>query len=423
MPGTLGGGPGAIAAASVPQAVNPQRVVPQSTLASLQGLALAQQLSSLPEATIADFVLNNPDAVAALIASRPDTRTVAQWWTELGIDSRSAMLTAAPQVVGNLEGVPFGIRDVANRRVLTQTSHELSALDGGRSQVVDSENRLHMLAQVRAALVTPAGAPERHLISLDPNGTGTASIVIGDLAAADFVSILVPGMFYSVDGQMVAWADAAQELYDEEVAWVSTLAVTDPRYADAHVATVAWIGYETPSMVNFTTLDLAYQGRDAIAATINGLRELRGTQQPYLAVLAHSYGSTATMLALTDFGLDIDALVLVGSPGSSAQSVGDLGVAGDNVYVGEANWDQVKDSAFFGPDPGSAAFGAHSFSVNGGLDPLTGMTLLESTGHNEYFAAGTESMRNIALISLGQGRLATTDSGAAPVKRAVSSLR
>jgi len=182
------------------------------------------------------------------------------------------------------------------------------------------------------------------------------------------------------------------------------------------VATVAWIGYETPSLVNFTSLDLAYEGSDALAASVAGLHSLRGDSQPYIALVAHSYGSTAAMMALTNYGIDIDSIGIIGSPGSSAQLATDLGVPGDSVYVGEADWDQIKDSAFFGSDPGSASFGAHHFRVNGGIDPLTGQTLLGSTGHDEYLKVGSESLRNLALIALGQGRLITTDDAATAVK-------
>jgi hypothetical protein len=34
--------------------------------------------------------------------------------------------------------------------------------------------------------------------------------------------------------------------------------------------------------------------------------------------------------------------------------------------------------------------------------------MLPSVGHNSYFAAGTESLRNLALVAIGDGSLATT---------------
>jgi hypothetical protein len=391
--------------------VDPQQLVPQqvgdpSALASLTGMSLLQQLAILQEGAIAEFVSGNPESVQTLIDSPPAAREVQLWWGALGIDARSDLMSSAPQLVGNLEGIPLSLRYTANRSYLTSTIGELSAAQAaGRSEALDASTQLSMLKKVDAALVAPAGAPARSLLSLDASGAGTAAIVIGDLSTADYVSILVPGMFYTVDGQMDAWTAAAQGLYDEQVAWIDELGL-----GDKTVATVAWIGYETPSLVNFTSLDLAYGGSKALATTVNGLHALRGADQPYLAVVAHSYGSTVAMMALTDYGIDIDSIGLIGSPGSAAQVASDLGVPGDNVYVGEADWDQIKDSAFFGSDPGSSSFGAHKFRVSGEVDPLTGVALSGSTGHDEYLMVGSESLRNLALIALGQGRLITADS-------------
>lgn len=401
--------------------------VDPAALPTLRGLSLLQQLSLMPSDSLAEFVANNSDVMADFLASQPSAQDVSQWWATTGIESRSTFLDVAPTLVGNLDGVPFGQRDYANRRSLVQAESSLASLvsnsSESRSQLVDATHTQHMLEQVADALVAPKGAPARTLLSLDTAGAGTASIVIGDLATADYVSFLVPGMFYTVDGQLVDWTTSAQTLYDTQSEWIAQLGGADPSLADASVATVAWLGYETPSMVNFTSLDLAYEGRDAIAATVNGVRELRATDQPFLTLVAHSYGSTASMMALTDLGIDIDALAVVGSPGSSAQSVADLNVPGDNVYVGEAAWDQIKDSAFFGSDPGSDSFGAHVFSVDGGTDPLTGQPLGGSTGHNEYFTPGCESMRNLALIALGRGYLITTDDAGSTVARGFTGVR
>ncbi len=401
---------------AAPAAVSPQQLVPQQgsepvVVASLTGLPLLQQLAVLQPTAVTDFVSSHPEVVQQLLDAPPAAREVELWWTALDAGAQADLAASAPGLVGNLEGVPFTTRDAANRAFLTETIAQLSAPEGGsRSQALDASTQLRMLQKVTEALVAPDGAPARSLLSLDPSGAGTASIVIGDLASADFVSILVPGMFYTVDGQMAAWTSAAQGLYDEQVAWVDELGL------GGTVATVAWIGYETPSLVNFTSLDLAYKGSDALAGAVSGLHELRGDNQPYLALVAHSYGSTAAMMALTDYGIDIDSIGIIGSPGSSAQLATDLGVPGDNVYVGEADWDQVKDSAFFGSDPGSASFGAHHFRVAGGTDPLTGAQLLGSTGHDEYLMVGSESLRNLALIALGQGRLITTADGSAASK-------
>jgi hypothetical protein len=49
-------------------------------------------------------------------------------------------------------------------------------------------------------------------------------------------------------------------------------------------------------------------------------------------------------------------------------------------------------------------------SVAGGIDQITQDVLAASTGHNEYFSAGTESIRNMALIGIGHGELVTDGS-------------
>ena len=108
-------------------------------------------------------------------------------------------------------------------------------------------------------------------------------------------------------------------------------------------------------------------------------------------------------MALTEYDFEVDALALVGSPGSAAQSVKQLHVKNGNVYVGKAQWDPVPNSAFFGSEPGSEDYGARTFGTDGGTDPITGATMLRSFFHIEYFSPGTESLRNLALIGIGHG--------------------
>ncbi len=81
---------------------------------------------------------------------------------------------------------------------------------------------------------------------------------------------------------------------------------------------------------------------------------------------------------------------MLGSPGGPAQSVRDLHVKDGNVWVGEAAWDPVPNSSFFGSDPGSASYGAHLMSVDGGEDAVTGRALSASIGHLGYFGTDSE---------------------------------
>lgn len=221
---------------------------------------------------------------------------------------------------------------------------------------------------------------------------------------------MVPGMFFQVDGQINDWTADAGRLYDEQVAWLKTIHEAHPDASNKTVAVVSWMGYQTPDLTNIGSLDLAYEGQDAFARAVEGLQAERGANQPYTTVLAHSYGSTAVLMALTKYTFSIDALAVVGSPGSEAQSVSDLHVRGGNVFVGEAAWDPVPNSSWFGSDPGSASYGAKAMEVKGTIDPISQVELKGSVGHNDYFGPGTESMRNMALIGINEGQLVTNGS-------------
>ena len=406
------------AAASATPAV---AAIPDLTrLTSTRGTQLLRGLGALPAAETARVLAANPQLVERTLARPPAPRQVDRWWSNLDAATQLSLVSAAPRLVGNLDGVPYVMRDMANRSHLRSVVNALELADPmslGASERLQQREQLQMLYSVLDALGPAAANPPRQLISLDVEGQGKAAIVVGDLATADYVSYIVPGMFISVQQSMVEWVDTAARLHDEQVTWLTLLdsatgaaPATDASIpTDASpptVATVAWIGYQTPHLLNVGSLDLAYEGRDAIASAVLGLQTLRGDNAPYVSLLAHSYGSTAAMLALTETSATVDALAMIGSPGAPGASVATLNVRGD-VFVGEAAWDPIPNSSFFGLDPGSSDFGARAMNVAGGIDVITNRVLEGSTGHNSYFSPGTESMRNLALIAIDRGELVT----------------
>jgi len=367
----------------------------------VKGTQLLGQIALLPVGQIDQFVRDNPEAIASLIGNPPLSQDVALWWGSMGLDARNALRVATPQLVGNLDGIPYQVRDLANRSVLTSTMRGLDytiRTELGRTAVEKAKLQLSMLKSISNALGDASGNTNRTLMSLDVTGQGRAAIIVGDLATADYITYMVPGMFFTIEGQMVYWTDAAARLRDEQQSWLA-------HYGDttSTVATVAWIGYHTPNLTNVGSLENAEEGRDSLARSIEGLQTLRSASEPYVTIVGHSYGSTAALMALTEYDFEVDALAVVGSPGSAAQSVRQLHVKNGNVFVGKAQWDPVPNSAFFGSEPGSASYGATTFGTDGGTDPLTGQTMLRSFFHIEYFSPATESLRNLALIGIGHG--------------------
>jgi pimeloyl-ACP methyl ester carboxylesterase len=385
------------------------------SIARLDGVGLLDRLVDLTPGERSEFASLYPEVIGELSASPPAPMDVASWWAHTPDDATRGLAADLPGVVGNLEGVPYAVRDTANRAFLDQTVRGIHAqLDAGVGRAMEDElrTRLSMLDSVETSLRTGASGERRYLVSLDVTGQGRAVISVGDLTEADYVSFFVPGMYVGVVDQLVdwtAWADNSRTVQED---WLERLGTP------GEVATVAWIGYHTPSVVNIAGLDLAYQGRDALTGSVQGLDAVRagvGSAQgaadpgPYVSIVAHSYGSTAAMLALQENDISVDALVLVGSPGSPARSVDDLKVTDGNVWVAAADTDPVPRSGVFGSQPLDEEFGATRFSVLATTDPITGEQLDDIDGHVYYFWPGTTAVRNTALIAIGHGALTTTD--------------
>jgi hypothetical protein len=401
--------------------------VPAAKLPTLHGVELLDQLALLTRTQLGSFVTSHPASVDALLASPPAATEVASFWSQTTGSQHANLLASAPQLVGGLEGFPYSARDVANRTNLADAENGIrSSLAGGvgRAAADQLTKQLHMLEQVRAALNVGSSRNPRALVSLDAGGEGRAVIIIGDASTADYVDYLIPGMFSDVDTQIVAFANSSDNIATQQQAWIKKLNPGVPASQLPTVATFAWIGYQTPNIVNVASMQLAREGQASFTSSLEGLRAERAARttlaadgtvtagvQPFVAVLAHSYGSTAVMLSLQDDAVSVDALAIVGSPGSPARTASGLKVTNGNVWVGAAETDPVPQTGIFGSQPLSASYGAHRFGVDGATDPVSLAPLRGAVGHNDYFVSGTESLRNMVLIGINRGDLVLGQNG------------
>jgi hypothetical protein len=238
----------------------------------------------------------------------------------------------------------------------------------------------------RAAADRALASPARRLLSFDGRGAGRASEVFGDLAHADRVAVLIPGSDTSLDtyGRFRAGAAALHERLT--------------RRTGARTAVVAWLGYTTPATVSTTVITPA-RADEAAPGLREFLRELRAVTGPdaHVALLCHSYGSVVCGRAAPR--LDADDLVLLGSPGTGADSAAGLRTRA-RVWAARGTDDWVADvphvsaglfgtTVGFGTDPVSPAFGAHVFAAGDG-------------GHSDYFRPGSVSLTNLTRIVLGE---------------------
>jgi hypothetical protein len=224
----------------------------------------------------------------------------------------------------------------------------------------------------------------QHFLDFNPRGQGLAVEVVGNLAQAKRVAILVPGSDTSLTtfgsrgtaspgGGALALAAQARRL--------------DP---GAHLAVIAWLGYTTPSTISAGTMTSgdAGQGADALRPLVDDLAQ-HGHQ---VALLCHSYGSVVCGQAAPH--LPITDIAVFGSPGMDAASVRALHTTA-RVWAGRGASDWIRYVPHvqllglgFGQDPTAPAFGARLFDCGSG-------------GHSSYLQPGSIALRNLAYIALG----------------------
>ena len=229
-----------------------------------------------------------------------------------------------------------------------------------------------------------AGLAGRQLLGFDPRGHGRVVEVVGDLAAADRVVVLVPGSNSTLDtfDQLRQPGGAARAVAREMLALDR----------DAQVATVAWLGYQPPQgfAVDAAIDRLAREGADALRTTLAELR-IVNPDAP-ISLLCHSYGSVVCALAAPD--VPVSEIALYGSPGVGVRSAAGLGTAA-RVWAGRAANDWIRfvpsirlAGIGFGTDPTAPEFGARRFDAGSG-------------GHGDYHLPGGPALRSLALIALG----------------------
>ncbi|MFE2275816.1 alpha/beta hydrolase [Streptomyces sp. NPDC059454] len=222
----------------------------------------------------------------------------------------------------------------------------------------------------------------RQLLYFDGRGSGLVTEVLGDLAHADRVAVLVPGSDTGIDtyGRFRATALALHERLG------------------TRAAVVAWLGYETPGTVSTTvaTTGRADEAAPELRDLVRDVRAVAG-QRAGVSLLCHSYGSVVCARAAD--GLDVDDIALLGSPGTGADTAAALrtrariwAARGADDWVGNVphlSADLFGTTVGFGTDPVSPAFGARVFAAGDG-------------GHSDYFAPGSTSLANLTRIVLGE---------------------
>ncbi|MBO0867137.1 MAG: hypothetical protein J2P15_01095, partial [Micromonosporaceae bacterium] len=231
----------------------------------------------------------------------------------------------------------------------------------------------------------------------DPRGDGRAIEVVGDLATAQHIAVLVPGVGWDLAKLLAdGGRDPSGPLFDAR-ALVGQAHRLDPA---ARVAAVAWLGYDPPEGIDLQAVrsERAVAGAGVLARFVAGLRATAGTAAT-ITLICHSYGAVvcghAVAAGATGVPLStVDDLVVLAAPGLDVANRSALVGAG-RVWAARAVGDPIRFTPFVrvaglghGADPTGAGFGA--------LVLRTG----SARGHGGYYRPGTESLTNLARVLL-----------------------
>jgi hypothetical protein len=412
------------------------------------------------------WAADHPGEAQRLLDHPPSTDDVKAWWTGLDADDRTALVTGLSTVVGNLGGVLYADRGRANQHTLdtelpkAQARYrELSGKVFRNDELTPAERAEYArLSEIvgslealdKTLLAGTASAP-RTIVSLTLGHPPLAAVAIGDLDTATNVTVNVPGMGNTVAESMQGWAGGAENLLMEQKNAAARAK------ADQNLATVAWIGYDTPEMppsVDVLGSAKAEVGARNLSGFLEGVSGTRGWKDGnHLSVVAHSYGTTTATLAVAK--TPVANLTLLASAGVDMRvpNVQAVDVPADHVWASQASKDYVANigrgsveapGLGFGGDqpintwnpftanrshvialpsthplnPGDGVWGARTFSsdtqmIDGrvwhgsdghGATPATEAAIKGESRKDEdhgYLDAGTTPLRNTAYTSLG----------------------
>lgn len=342
---------------------------------------------------------------------------VRAWWNGLSADERQLCLTAWPERVGALDGLPAADRDAANQLTLRTFVGE----NVNQHRDRDDPQHATALMLLEKLEATEASEPHRrlYLLSVDPTGDGKAAVALGNPDTAANTAVLVPGVGTELDGirGLIGRAGALQD---------AAIEVNDGR---TDVSVVAWLGYDTPSLdLGIVTAPFGGKseaGAQALDGFVDGLRAAHDGTPAHLTVIGHSYGSTVLGEAASNGdGLAADDMIAVGSPGMRVEDVGELkidprhvwaGAAADDTFVARpeetarwltgvpvvGSWLAQAAVDIHGPAPHNPEFGGNVLHV-------------DTSGHSGYWEQGSQTLRSQAAVIVGDYESAVLDHGKVP---------
>lgn len=366
---------------------------------------------------------------------------VLVWWQTLSPQAQAKMLATYPELLGNLDGMPFDVRVAANA-VNIANAIEASSTEHERLRA-DLEDVQARISDLVLTTTTHAGALEvqglqaqaadleaqlaeriaeqemyQRLLTEPTSGFGPGGVevslqghqvVVFDPARGQFaeivgtigprtrnIAVLIPGTSanpLNMDGN-----------YDRAASFVFDERVNPP----GSLAAISYLPGPMPQVVAFEAFDTSYavnQARD-VASFVNAIDNPSGAA---VTVVGHSYGGSVVGAAET-VGMHADRILHVESAGSGPHvgSVDDYAYPDTDRYTMTAPGDPIMYAQ--GANVGPLGHGADPGTLDGVVRLETGLMdatdpgsgLLEGGhAHSGVFDPGSTAHDNILAVMTG----------------------
>jgi hypothetical protein len=366
-------------------------------------------------------------------------------------DVLATLLRQVPQLLARTDGVPFGLRDRANRRLLQEhiarldhrrrrlvagLRRQLRHLDiddvpaGGAPSlhrrllaarvspetwllVTRAQRQLDEQDRLRALLAGWRDDPDLLVVRLDVDA-GRAVLARGDLDAASHVATIVPGAnttLETIGGTYTGWMERLHRVGQQRL---------DLDNRGGTLATVLWLDMDAP--VGLVPAAMGSGPADDAATRLPPfLAGVAAVDRDVVTTIGHSYGSVVLGRSLASHPgrLDSDQLVALGSPGMGVQRGGQLGLhddqrlyastlAGDPIAA-VGTWNPVTGDlgrVVHGPDPRRLA-GVETIALPVHDLPLEGTRVRRAADrHMQYLDDGSVALGTFADLVAGRHRFA-----------------
>ncbi|KIF68516.1 hypothetical protein HY68_07505 [Streptomyces sp. AcH 505] len=307
-------------------------------------------------------VRKDAGAYLAEIGAPPEGGTPednAAWWKGLSAAQRADYLSAFPDRVGALDGLPADARDEANRTVLDETQGDygvrLAAIPPEPPKIANARYNPEWSAwnakygaehaRLEAALkgmnaiqqrfddTGSRSLPEAYLLGFDARGKGDGKVILanGNPDTADHTAIYVPGTGTNLEG-IGGNLNRGSSLWRQS----SVLAPGES------ISTITWFDYNAPDGIQAATHDTyAETGGPTLRQFLDGnaaAHQAATGGTAHTTLIGHSYGSTligdaAQQGTYPDGPLAADDVLVAGSPGMQADRAADLGVRPGHMWA------------------------------------------------------------------------------------------